>query len=124
MCGPVFNDFMQEAIKVYGGGKFAIPEGGKFIKIDRYTGARLADDASGESVVAEYFREGEEPLFGITFDGGFAMGSNLSLFAYGEDELGAPVSQGEATQVQTSTGRTVTVGPKATFGTLSSGGQY
>ncbi|MCL4105235.1 UNVERIFIED_CONTAM: hypothetical protein GTU68_055366 [Idotea baltica] len=118
MCGPVFSDFMKEAIQVYGGGKFAVPPGGQFIKIDRFTGARLSDGASGESVVAEYFREGEEPLFGITFDGGFAMGSNLSLFDYGETDTG------ETRQVTTSTGKSVVVGPKATFGTLSSGGVY
>ncbi|MFP4275684.1 MAG: penicillin-binding protein 1A, partial [Paracoccaceae bacterium] len=73
-CGPVFNEFMQEAVSKFGGGPFELPPGGRFIKIDRFTGARLADDATGANVVAEYFREGEEPVFGITFDGGFAMG--------------------------------------------------
>ncbi|WP_050931271.1 penicillin-binding protein 1A [Aestuariivita boseongensis] len=115
MCGPVFNAFMQEAIKKYGGGNFEVPPGGRFIKIDRFTGARLSDDASGPSVVAEYFRDGEEPLFGVMFDGGFAMGSDLPLF-----EEAASASR----QVTTSTGETATVGPKATFGTLSSGGLY
>lgn len=115
MCGPVFNAFMQEAIKKYGGGAFDVPPGGRFIKIDRFTGARLSDDASGPNVVAEYFRDGEEPLFGIMFDGGFAMGSDLPLFA-------EAASAGR--QVTTSTGETATVGPKPSFGTLSSGGLY
>ncbi|WP_299350261.1 PBP1A family penicillin-binding protein [uncultured Shimia sp.] len=114
-CGPVFQEFMSEAIKKYGGGKFRVPPGGHFIKIDRYSGARLANDASGPSVVAEYFRDGEEPIFGITFDGGFAMGSNLPLF----DEVHAT-----GTEVTTSDGETTVVGPKATFGTMSSGGLY
>ncbi|HCE71107.1 MAG TPA: penicillin-binding protein, partial [Ruegeria sp.] len=61
MCGPVFQSFMTEAVKKFGGGPFEIPPGGHFIKIDRFTGARLPDDASGEYVVAEYFRDGEEP---------------------------------------------------------------
>ncbi|WP_270732961.1 penicillin-binding protein 1A [Shimia sp. Alg240-R146] len=113
-CGPVFQEFMEEAIKKYGGGKFRVPPGGHFIKIDRYTGARLDNDASGAHVVAEYFRDGEEPVFGITYDGGFGMGSNLPLF----DE----VNQGR--EVTTSTGREVIVGPKADFGTVSSGGLY
>jgi len=114
-CGPVFQRFMEKAVTKYGGGKFRIPPGGHFIKIDRFTGARLADDAQGENVVAEYFRDGEEPVFGISFDGGFAMGANLPLF----DE----VPQG-GREVTTSTGRKAVVGPKADFGTLSSGGLY
>ncbi|GGE35335.1 penicillin-binding protein 1A [Primorskyibacter flagellatus] len=115
-CGPVFQRFMSEAIKEYGGGKFKIPPGGHFINIDRYTGARLPDGATGENVVAEYFRDGEEPIFGVSFDGGFAMGSDLPLF----DEAGGS----GARQVTTSSGKKAVVGPKASFGTLSSGGLY
>lgn len=116
MCGPVFNTFMKEATKKYGGGAFEVPPGGTFIKIDRFTGARLGNDATGDNVVAEYFRDGEEPIFGLTFDGGFAMGADLPLF----DEAGTSVSK----QVTTSTGKKTVVGPKANFGTLSSGGLY
>ncbi|WP_299149891.1 PBP1A family penicillin-binding protein [uncultured Tateyamaria sp.] len=115
MCGPVFQTFMQEAIKKFGGGEFEVPEGGYFINIDRFTGARLSDSAFGDNVVAEYFRDGEEPTFGIMFDGGFAMGADLPLF----EEAG-----GGGRQVTTSTGKKAVVGPKATFGTLSSGGLY
>lgn len=115
MCGPVFNRFMKEAIKELGGGDFAVPPGGHFIKIDRFSGARLPNDASGDHVVAEYFRDGEEPLFGVMFDGGFAMGSNLPLF----DRDGS-----DAEKVKTSTGKTVVVPGKADFGSLSSGGLY
>ncbi len=117
MCGPVFNQFMKQATAKYGGGAFEVPKGGHFIKIDRFSGARLPNDASGEHVVAEYFRDGEEPLFGITFDGGFAMGSNLPLF----DEGGVVE---ETRTITTSTGKEVEIGEKATFGTLSSGGEY
>ncbi|MDE0589840.1 PBP1A family penicillin-binding protein [Halocynthiibacter sp. C4] len=117
LCGPVFNQFMKEATKKFGGGSFDIPPGGHFIKIDRYTGARLGNDASGPNVVAEYFRNGEEPLFGVTYDGGFAMASDLPLF----EEVGDV----EDTRVEkTSTGETVTFGDKATFGTITSGGEY
>jgi penicillin-binding protein 1A len=115
-CGPVFQRFMSEAVKKYGGGDFKVPAGGHFIKIDRFTGARLPDDATGDHVVAEYFRDGEEPIFGVSFDGGFAMGSNLPLF----DEAGG----GATREVTTSTGKKAVVGPKASFGTLSSGGLY
>lgn len=115
MCGPVFQQFMTKAIKKYGGGKFRAPDECEFIKIDRFTGARLPLDAGGPGVVSECFREGEEPIFGITFDGGFAMGSNLPLFEEAE-------SAGR--QVTTSSGKKAVVGPKASFGTLSSGGLY
>jgi len=116
MCGPVFQEFMKKATAKYGGGPFAIPPGGRFINIDRFTGARLSDDATGDYVVAEYFRDGEEPIFGVMYDGGFAMGSNLPLV----QEAGARLGR----EVTTSTGSTATVGPKADFGTVSSGGLY
>ncbi|WP_323783184.1 penicillin-binding protein 1A [Thalassovita sp.] len=115
MCGPVFSEFMNTATKKYGGGPFRVPEGGHFIKIDRYTGERLPDDVSGANVVAEYFRDGEEPIFGITFDGGFAVGANLPLFEEVDDA---------GREVTTSTGKKAVVGPKATFGSVSSGGLY
>ena len=120
-CGPVFEQFMRTAIKKYGGAKFKVPPGGYFINIDRFSGARLADGATGDNVVAEYFREGEEPIFGLgaMVDGGFQMGGNLPLFAYGETDRG-----GSSATVTTATGERVSVPSKADFGTLSSGGLY
>ena len=116
MCGPVFQEFMTQAVKKYGGGKFKVPEGGHFIKIDRYTGERLPDEASGAHVVAEYFRDGEEPLFGYVYDGGFAMGNDLDIYEQNRSE--------EVREVTTSDGDTGSVGDKASFGSLSSGGLY
>lgn len=120
MCGPVFNRFMKEAVQKYGGGDFEVPPGGVFIKIDRLTGARLSDSASGDHVVSEYFRLGEEPgdgdLFEGALDGGFKMGADLDL--YGQPE------PGPAAKVTTSSGQSVTIAPKASFGSLSSGGLY
>jgi len=115
VCAPVFQEFMGPAIERFGGTAFRVPEGCRFIRIDRFSGARLPDEASGENVVAECFRDGEEPVFGITFDGGFAMAADLPLF----DEVRAA-----SRNVTTSTGDTATVGPKPTFGSLSSGGLY
>jgi len=114
MCGPVFQEFMTEAVAKYGGAAFEIPPGGRFIKIDRVTGARLADDAEGANVVAEYFRDGEAPVFGVMFDGGFAMGDDLEL--YGSDE--------QVRDVTTSSGGTGQVGGNSSFGSMSSGGLY
>ena len=120
-CGPVFEQFMRTSIKKYGGAKFKVPPGGYFINIDRFSGARLSDGASGDNVVAEYFRDGEEPIFGLgaMVDGGFQMGGNLPLFAYGETDRG-----GSSATVTTATGQRKVIPKKADFGTLSSGGLY
>ncbi len=117
ICGPVFESFMRKAIDRFGGTAFPVADECQFINIDRFTGARLPDGASGDNVIAECFRMGEEPLFGVTFDGGFAMAGDLPLF---DEARGNQPSR----QVTTSDGNTGTVGPKATFGTLSSGGLY
>ena len=120
LCVPIFQAFMSEAVKRFGGTEFKVPPGGRFINIDRYTGAQLPPDASGENVQAEYFRDGEEPIFGLgaLVDGGFGMGQDLPLFATGESELV------DMDTVTTSDGSTKSVPKKATFGTLSSGGLY
>ncbi len=126
MCGPVFTRFMQDAVAEFGGTRFAVPPGGRFIKIDRRTGDRLSDDASGTDVVAEYFREGEEPVFGVAalVDGGFAMGSDLPLFSRGEDA--ADEWAGDASGGTGGAGGTGGSGGSApaSFGSVSSGGLY
>ena len=120
MCGPVFNRFMEKATAKFGGGEFEVPPGGYFVKIDRFTGAVLPSDASGANVVVEYFRDGEDPTYGIgaIIDGGFAMGSNLNLFSRGGDDVTA------VTEVTTATGKKAVVPKRANFGTLSAGGLY
>ncbi len=124
LCVPVFQDFMEDAVKKYGGADFRVPPGGYFRKIDRFSGMPLPDDATGDNVVSEYFREGEEALIGLglVVDGGFAMGSNLPLFAYGEGDEGIVADQGKT--VTNSEGEQVVVPKKADFGTVSSGGLY
>nr|WP_263618905.1 PBP1A family penicillin-binding protein [Ruegeria profundi] len=114
LCGPVFQSFMEKAVEKYGGGPFEVPPGGQFIKIDRFSGARLPEDATGDYVVAEYFRDGVDGFIDRVYDGGFAMGSDLPLFE--------EASSGR--QVTTSTGSTVTVGPNASQGDLQGGGLY
>ncbi len=120
LCVPVFQAFMEEAIKKYGGTDFRIPPGGHFININRFTGERLPDGISGDYVQAEYFRDGEDPIFGMgaLVDGGFAMGENLPLFVEGE------IDAGDGTTVTTASGKTKVIGKKADFGTVSSGGLY
>ncbi|RLL71814.1 penicillin-binding protein 1A [Paenirhodobacter hankyongi] len=118
LCVPVFNEFMQAAVKVYGGSAFKVPPGGYWAKFNRFTGERLADDATGDFVQAEYLREGQGMSgIGAIVDGGFAMGQNLPLFAQGETDEGDR-------SVTTSTGQTKVIPKKADFGTVSSGGLY
>jgi len=119
-CGGVFADFMQTAMKDHGSYVFPRPPDTVLVKIDRYSGARVADDASGDGVVAELFRAGEEPDYGYYggyVDGGFAMGQDLLLFTRQNtttvivtDERGQEVS------------KEVLSAPS--FGSLSSGGLY
>jgi penicillin-binding protein 1A len=119
LCVPVFQAFMEQAVAQYGGSDFKVPPGGYFVNINRFTGERLPDDAQGDMVVAEYFREGLDVDFGIGayVDGGFAMSQNLPLFAMGESDFG-----GKA--IVTSTGQQRVIPQKADFGTVSSGGLY
>lgn len=117
LCVPVFNEFMQEAVKEFGGTAFAVPPGGHFVNIDRFSGAILGPDAKGDNVIAEYFRDGQD-LSGLGLvDGGFGRAdpATLPLFTGGRDG-------GQA--VTTSTGKKKVIPKKADFGTLSSGGLY
>lgn len=140
-CGPVFEEFMKVAIKKYGGSSFKAPADGYFINIDRYSGSRLADDAEGENVVAEFFPIGKEPGFGSLIDGGFVIGRNLPLITAKEAALAAGLDEeGRTTELTTGIvdtiasgesgggGQNANDGPppagKADFGTLSSGGLY
>lgn len=121
LCVPVFNEFMKEAIKGFGGTRFKVPPGGNWARFNRYTGQHLPDDATGEFVQAEYLRPGQDMSgFGaLVVDGGFAMGSDLPLFARGESDD----SRGSAT-VTTSSGKTRVIPNKADFGSMSAGGLY
>lgn len=123
MCGPVFNEFMLEAVAEYGGGEFVAPDEGVFYPIDRFTGQRLPEGTQGPDVVYELFRQGEEPYFGVlsAIDGGWGMASNLPLIGRNEDDTGI-VSQG--TTVTTSTGETARVPTNTNAGTFGTGGLY
>ncbi|MDO5643411.1 MAG: penicillin-binding transpeptidase domain-containing protein, partial [Paracoccus sp. (in: a-proteobacteria)] len=128
LCVPVFNAFMREAVKEYGGTSFKVPEGGYFQKIDRFTGARLSADATGDNVISEYFREGSDFSMGMGYiDGGFE-----ARIMPGVDGLPLTLKElprsGEGTHgttaITTSTGQQRVIPRKSDFGTISSGGLY
>jgi penicillin-binding protein 1A len=118
-CGPVFTQFMTKATKKYGGGAFKVPAECSFVKIDRFSGARLGEGAGGDNVVSECFRE--DDLESVLFGG---MGLTGSFAVSGSFDLIRPDGAGQAKEVTTSTGKKAVVGKKAGFGTLSSGGLY
>jgi len=116
LCVPVFQEFMTQAVKEYGGSAFKVPPGGHFVNIDRFTGQRLGPDAKGPNVIAEYFRDGGENK-DFLIDGGWARVDPDTLPLYSQGDGG-----GQA--VTTSTGQKKVIPKKADFGTLSSGGLY
>ncbi len=96
------------------------PPGGYFRKIDRFSGALAARRRHGRQCGGRIFRDGQDSVFAnAVVDGGFAMGANLPLFAYGETDG----SEG-GVYVTTSTGETRVIPKKADFGTVCSGGLY
>ena len=116
LCVPVFNAFMREAVAKYGGTEFKVPPGGYWVKIDRLTGRRLPDDASGPDVIAEYFREGMDP-------------DRLAPYVvsgFGDEVVILPweANAGQETSVTTSTGERRVIPGRTDFGTMSSGGLY
>lgn len=116
LCVPVFNEFMREAVKEYGGSEFKVPPGGYWVKIDRFTGQRLPDDASGPNVIAEYFRDGTDPDWLSPYV--------VAGFGDGQVVLPWEAGSGGGQAVTTSTGERKVIPKKADFGTMSSGGLY
>ncbi len=118
LCGPIFSDFMKVALEMFPTTRFDQPPGSVFVKMDRFSGVRLPDDATGDYVITELFREGEEPLYGAYgeyIDGGFTMGRDLLFFGRGEEETYDTIQLN---------GETIIVPANTTFGSISTGGQY
>ncbi|MDO5706226.1 MAG: PBP1A family penicillin-binding protein [Paracoccus sp. (in: a-proteobacteria)] len=118
LCVPVFNSFMRQAVRKYGGTAFKVPPGGFWVKIDRVTGQRLPDNATGDNVISEYFRNGTDPDWM----------SPVIVSGFGDGPVTLPwqadASQERARNVTTSTGERRVIPQRADFGTLSSGGLY
>lgn len=117
LCVPVFNAFMREAVAEYGGTEFTVPPGGYWVKIDRVTGQRLPDDASGPNVIAEYFREGTDPDWLAPY----------VVSGFGDEVVILPWEAGDTgggRAITTSTGESRVIPGRTDFGTMSSGGLY
>ncbi|MGM0584752.1 MAG: penicillin-binding transpeptidase domain-containing protein, partial [Pseudomonadota bacterium] len=78
LCAPVFEEFMKVALKDRPAPDFEIPPGAVMVKVDRATGRRLPDDASGGGVAVEAFRRGQAPEIG-EFTGGEVIGASFGM---------------------------------------------
>ncbi len=119
LCAPIFVEFIKKAMAGQGPVSWAVPPGGHFINIDRHTGQRLPDTASGSNVQAEYIRDGQDLMvgaYGDTIDAGWKMGADVPLF---DDVRNSP--QIERVQVR---GQTRALPSNPSLGSMSSGGLY
>ena len=150
ICGPIFRDFMLEAIAKYGNaGEFAVPEGGHFVKFDRLSGVRLDEDAQGTNVISEFFRDGDESYLNEdtnVIDGGFSATVDRSIFneflrnqltteereALAEAQAQEQAEQREALELSNEDPSTKDIqddtkaqqDERTNFGSLTSGGTY
>ncbi|MEM1298850.1 MAG: PBP1A family penicillin-binding protein [Pseudomonadota bacterium] len=88
LCGPVFREFMRDAMKTRSPGRFTPPRGGGIvtIKVHAETGERLPDDAEGPHVLVETYNLGIDPEILIGEDEALALLDDTALFgSYGED---------------------------------------
>ncbi len=118
LCAPIFVEFMKTAMAGQGPVAWETPPGGHFIKIDRRTGQRLADNATGPGVQAEYIRDGQMTVvggYGDMVDGGWRMAADVPLYD------GAAASQIERVQVR---GQSKSLPKNPSMGSMSSGGLY
>jgi penicillin-binding protein 1A len=118
LCAPVFVDFIKKAMEGQGPVNWDVPPGGTFVKIDRSTGQRLSDNASGPNVQIEYIKDGQQTLvggYGQTVDGGWKMGADVPLYE--------GVSRAAVERVQVR-GQTRVLPSNPSLGSISSGGLY
>ncbi|HUS56070.1 MAG TPA: penicillin-binding protein 1A [Thermohalobaculum sp.] len=119
LCGPVFKEFMVEAMKTRAPGEFREPIGARggmiLVKFDRETGERLPDDAIGAHVVTELFQAGTEPALyevvsAISGDDTLFGGLNVSnLFGINATDL--PFDESNSIGAQEQSGETITDTP-------------
>jgi penicillin-binding protein 1A len=118
LCAPVFAEFMKAAMAGQGPVSWTPPPGGYFIRIDRGSGQRLSDNASGGNVQIEYIREGQQTVvggYGQTVDGGWKIGADVPLYD------GVPAQNIERVQVR---GQSRALPKNPSLGSISSGGLY
>jgi penicillin-binding protein 1A len=66
LCAPIFQKFMARAMEGLGPVEWAVPPGGRFIKIDRRTGQRLSDAATARGCRSSTFATVRRPWSAAT----------------------------------------------------------
>lgn len=97
LCGPVFEQFMRDAMADRAPRKFDPPSDVSLVKIDRRTGERVGEDVFGSNVIWEAFRVGSEPEAGDgNASGGFGPGIDSDGGTLLQPDLAgaSPYSQG------------------------------
>ena len=118
LCAPIFAEFIKVALAGQGPVTFPVPPGGRFISIDRHSGQRLPDGATGANVQVEYIKDGQETVvggYGQTVDGGWKIGADVPLYD------GVPAQNIERVQVR---GQSRALPKNPSLGSISSGGLY
>jgi penicillin-binding protein 1A len=88
MCGPVFTEFMQDAVRRIRRHALRRAPGRALHPIDRRTGAAPAADSLGRARglrATSATARSPSGAAGALIDGGFGMGANLPMFSRGED---------------------------------------
>ena len=127
LCGPVFTEFISEAMRTRTPGEFREPTRGGLIlvKMDRETGERLPDDAEGDHVVTELFNEGTEPelyaqVSAISGDDTLFGGMSSDLI-FGIDATDLPFNEESAIRELEQTSAVATDAPRKPQAPVSGG---
>ncbi|MEM6440994.1 MAG: penicillin-binding transpeptidase domain-containing protein, partial [Pseudomonadota bacterium] len=139
LCAPVFQAFMEVAMQDRPKPDFQPPRGMVLVKIDRETGDRLPDDASGPNVIEEPYRFDDIPPIGAYagiqvldggFSAGFGQGGDLPMTLEASAASDAARTSGSAPQVSgggptsAAPAPTAPQAPRPPAGGFSSGGLY
>jgi len=69
LAAPIFQAFMEQALKGQRDIAFRVPDGVSFVRVNRFTGRRATAADSAANIVLEAFRSGTE---GVVDDGAFS----------------------------------------------------
>lgn len=85
LCAPVFEEFMKVAKNDRPVTDFQVPREAVGVKVDRFSGVRLPDDATGNHVVVEAFHPGDVPRVGEFTGEGVIGGDGMGMLSDGGD---------------------------------------
>ncbi len=108
LCAPVFQDFMERAMKDREKRAFQPPKDAVAVRISLSTGRRVSDDAAGDNYVIEYFPKDKVPTINApvrSIVGGFPGDDAFSLNDFNRRQDPAPEPEPQPEQPQAATPR-------------------